>query len=144
MLSCFIVSSSVQDGIYELGKAHMHSTPYFRSFPYIAFEMVPVFIWLMMALSRPFKEDHLALPLSTPLLPRDQWCDVLGFSSGLLKSKPLVRVSLPTSLFLQSFPFTPACPGQYTHRSFRRWMSTINTFHCGLPIPLFTFCSKLV
>ena len=30
------------------------------------------------------------------------------------------------------------------HRSFRRWMSTIDTFQCGPPIPLFTFCSKLI
>ena len=34
-----------------------------------------------------------------------------------------------------SFPFTPACPGQYTHRIFRRWMSTVvDTFQFGLPI----------
>ena len=37
------------------------------------------------------------------------------------------------SLSARSFPFTPACPGQYTHRSFRRWMSTIDTFQSGLP-----------
>ena len=43
----------------------------------------------------------------------------------------MVRVALPA----RSFPFTPASPGQYTHRSFRRWMST---FQSGLPIPLFT------
>ena len=39
--------------------------------------------------------------------------------------------------------FTPACPGQYTHMSFRRWMSTIDAFQSALHIPLFTFCSKL-
>ena len=44
----------------------------------------------------------------------------------------------------QSFPFTMACPGQYTLRSFRRWMSTIDTFQSGLPITLLTFCSKLI
>ena len=38
-----------------------------RSFPNVAFEMVPMFVRLTMALSRPFKEDRLALPLSTPL-----------------------------------------------------------------------------
>ena len=31
-------------------------------------------------------------------------------------------------LSARSFPFTPACPGQYTHRSLRRWMSTIDAF----------------
>ena len=46
------------------------------------------------------------------------------------------------SLSARSFPFTPACPGQYscTHRSFWRWMLTVDTFQSGLPIPLFTFC----
>ena len=57
----------------------------------------------------------------------------------LPRSKPLVRVALPASLSARSFPFTPACPGQYTHRSFRRWMSTIDTFQSGLPVPLYIF-----
>ena len=35
----------------------------------------------------------------------------------------------PWSLSARSFPFTPACPGQYTQRSFWSWMSTIDTFH---------------
>ena len=29
-----------------------------------------------------------------------------------------MRVALPASLSARSFHFTPACPGQYTHRSF--------------------------
>ena len=56
--------SSVQDGIYALGKTHMRSTSSFRSFPNVAFGTVPMFVWLTMALSRPFKEDHLALSLT--------------------------------------------------------------------------------
>ena len=36
--------SSVPDGIYALGKAHMHSTPSLRSFPNAAFETVAMFI----------------------------------------------------------------------------------------------------
>ena len=48
--------TSVQDGIYVLGNTYMCSTPYLRSFPNAAFEMVPMFVWLTMALSRPFKE----------------------------------------------------------------------------------------
>jgi len=52
--------------------------------------------------------------------------------------------ALPTSLSAQSFPCTPACPGQCTHRSFRRWMSTIDTFRSWLSIPLFPFSSKLI
>ena len=53
--------SSVQDGICELGKAHMRSTPSLRSFPKVVFETVPLFDSLMMALSSPFKEYCLAL-----------------------------------------------------------------------------------
>jgi len=59
--------SSVQDGIYALGKTHTRSTPSLRSFPNVAFKTVPLFVWSTVALSRPFKEDSLALPLSTPL-----------------------------------------------------------------------------
>ena len=40
--------------------------------------------------------------------------------------------------------FPPACPGQFIHMSFRRWMSTIDTSQSELPIPLFTFCSILI
>ena len=40
----------VQDGIYALGKAYMHCTPSLRSFPNVAFETVPMFAWLTMAL----------------------------------------------------------------------------------------------
>ena len=48
----------------------MRSTPSLSSFPNVAFETVPMFVWLTMALSRPFKGDRLALPLSTPLSSR--------------------------------------------------------------------------
>ena len=53
--------SSVQDGIYALGIAHMRSTQSLKSFSNVAFETVPMFVWLTLALSRPFKEDRLAL-----------------------------------------------------------------------------------
>ena len=52
-----VLFRSAQDDIYSLGKAHMRSTPSFRSSPNIAFETVPMFTWLTMTLSRPFKED---------------------------------------------------------------------------------------
>ena len=57
---------------------------------------------------------------------------------------PLVMVVLPASLSARSLPFNPACPDQYTNRSFRRWMSTIDTFQSGLPFHFFYFCSKLI
>ena len=65
------------------------------------------------------------------LLQVIRWCDVLGFvpagsvskllsTSDRLRSKPLVKVASPASLSAQSFPFTPAYPGQYTNRSFQK------------------------
>ena len=62
-----IQCTSIQDGFYALRKAHTHSTPALRSFPNVAFEMVPLFLWLTLALSHPFREDCLALPLFTSL-----------------------------------------------------------------------------
>ena len=44
--------------------------PCLRSFCNVAYETVPMFVWLTMVLSRPFEEDRLALPLSTPLSSR--------------------------------------------------------------------------
>ena len=44
----------------------MRSTPSL-SFPNVAFETVPVFVWLTMVLTRPFKEDRLALLLRAGL-----------------------------------------------------------------------------
>ena len=68
--------SSVEEGIYELGNARMRSIPSLRSFPNVALETVPMFVWLTMALPRPFRKDRLALPLSTPLSSRRSivWC----------------------------------------------------------------------
>ena len=51
------IKSSEQDGIYAPGKVHMRSTPSLRSFPNVASEALPTFVWLMMALSRPFKDQ---------------------------------------------------------------------------------------
>ena len=39
-----------------------------RSFPTVTFEAVPMFVWLTMALSRPFKEDRQALSFHASLL----------------------------------------------------------------------------
>ena len=81
--------SSVQDGIYALGKASMRSTPSLRSFPNVAFETVPMLVWLTMGpflvLSRNFVER--LLPLSTPLSCRRSmvWCPWLCARSSCLK-----------------------------------------------------------
>ena len=54
----------------------------------------------------------------------------------------LMLLSLSIKVF--EFKFTPAGPGQYSHRSVRRWMSTIDTFQSDLPIPFFTVRSNLI
>ena len=117
-------------------------TPSVWSYHNVAFETVPVFV-----ISRKIVERFLFPSLS---LPGDRCCDFFGFvpagsvssSSTFFKSsemqiKPIVMVALPASLSAWSFPFTPTCTGQYTHRCFRRWMSTIDIYQSGLPITSF-------
>ena len=67
---CFV--SSVLDDVYALGKAYMRSSTFLRSFPKVAFEIVPrANVGLVVDdLSRPFNEDRRALPLPTPLSSR--------------------------------------------------------------------------
>ena len=48
----------------------MHSTLSLRSLSNVAFETVPVFVWLTVSLSCSVKEDYLGLSLSTPLSSR--------------------------------------------------------------------------
>ena len=69
-------------------------------------------VWVTMALTRPFKEDHLALPLSTQVMV---WCPWLCAHRYCLQ--PLVTAALPASLPAQSSPFAAACPGQHTRQS---------------------------
>ena len=45
----------------------MRSTPSLRTFPNAAYETVPVFVRLTMALSRPFKDDLSTPPSSPPV-----------------------------------------------------------------------------
>ena len=54
-------------------------------------------------------------------------------------AEPLVMIALSTSLFAQSFPFTPACPQEFSKVDVDHWHIL-----SGLPIPLFTFCSELI
>ena len=79
---------SVQDGVCMLRKAHMRFTLFLN----VAFQTVPVSIWLMMALSLRFKE-YQVLPLSMPLSFRQLL--VLGFvPAGSVWSASSVHASL--------------------------------------------------
>ena len=151
--------SSVQDGIYALGKAHMRSTPSLSSFPKVAFQTVPVFARLTIALSRPFKEDRLALPLSTPLLQAIRGVVSLALCPQVVSQAPQHFRSSEKqatcegcfarqSYVLGHFPSLRHVQGVSTPTGgFRRWMSTIDTFQSGFPItfqsgfpiPLFHF-----
>ena len=140
----------IQDNIYAL-EAHMRSTQALRSYTKVAFEINPIFVWLTMALSRPFNEVGRALPLLTQeidgVVSLALYPHLVSQASQHLRSfeKQATCEGCFASQSICSviFPFTPACPGQYTHKHFRRWMSTIDTFQSGFPIPPFT-SSKLI
>ena len=108
--------SSVQDGIYALGKVRMRSISSLRSFPKVTFKTVPMFVWLTMALSRPFKEDRLALPLSTPLSSRRSvvWCPWL-----------CARSEAPQHL--RSFEKQATCEGCFARQS----ICSVVSLHSG-------------
>ena len=110
-----------------------------------------------MTLSRPFKEDRLALSLLSLSPPGDRWCDAFGFvhlkhlnTSGTPIINPLGRVALPAGV--EKFPFWLVIYIKHSihfirHQQFkgvRRWMSTTDTFQSGLLFPCFTFCSKVI
>ena len=117
--------SSVQDDIYPL------LSEFYPNLPLKRFQCSSV--------------RCLLFPRLSP--PGNPWCDILGFvpagSVSSFSTLQIIREATCEGCFARqstarSFPFTPACPGQYTHRRFRRWMSTIDTFHSGLPIPFFS------
>ena len=102
-----------------LRKARICSRLSFGSFLGVAFE-VPVFVWLIVTFSRPFKENCRALRLSTPPSSRRSmaWCPWLCArslclkllnTSDLTRSKALVVVTFPVSLSARTFTLTPVC-----------------------------------
>ena len=92
---------SAWDGTYVLGKGHRCSIP------------LPSFQGRSSASS-----FHASPP----------WLKLLNMSD-LLRCKLPVMVALPDGLFAWWFPFTPACPGQYTHSSFGGLSSMSDCFH---------------
>ena len=136
LMSQCINFSSVQDGIAMCSEKPICTPPPLSK--WCLWNSSNVHLTDNGLLSHPFKEDRLALPFSTPLSSRwsIMWCpwlcdhrnclNLLNISD-LPRTNPLVKVALPTSLSAQSFPSILACPGQYTHWSFWRWMLTIDT-----------------
>ena len=134
--------SSVQDGIYVLGKAHMCSTPSHRSFPNVVFETVAMFIWLTMSLSCPFKEDCLALLFSMPLSSRRSMVWVFGFvPAGSVSSFSTFQVyweasyfwvllCQPANLSARSFPFYSGV-SRAVHR---QEISTVDVDHWDISV----------
>ena len=136
--------------------------PSVRCFSNVAYETVPMFMWLIIALSRPFKEDRLALPLSTPLSSRQSmvlcpwlWtitggsCHRYYFCLDKLLSRQLQYLSRQTHcgrnkhVFFATKHFSPQNISRdktYTCGSSRQWYSTLQIFReashlSGLPCP---------
>ena len=117
------ISVSAQNGILVFGKAHTCSAPSLSSLPKVAFETVPVFVWLNTDHSWPRRVECQLLPFSTPLSFGRSMLRCSGLSMFRKFLKPLSTSALPScrpdvmsvvlaSLFSCPFPLTPACPGQ--------------------------------
>ena len=129
-----------------------------RSFPNVAFETVPMFVWLTMTLSRPFNEDRLALRPSTPssLLYAIDGCDVLGFVlAGSVSSSSTLQVFREASYLwgllcppvnlLGRFPSLRHVHGSSPTEVVEVECRPLIHSSVGLSIaPSFTFCSKLI
>ena len=120
--------------------------------PLKRFQCLSDWRWPSLVLSRTIVYRFLFPRLSPP---GDRWCDVLGFvPAGSVSSFSTLQIFreashlwgllCPPVYLLGRFPSLRYVQGSTsTNRNFRRWMSTIDAFHSGLPIPFFTFCSKL-
>ena len=108
------VSPSAQDGIAPLGKAHTRSAPSLSSLPKVAFETVPIFVWLNTDRSQPWRVECRLLPFSTPLSFRRSmlWCSGLSMfrkflmppsTSALPNCRPDVMSAVLASLSARSF-----------------------------------------
>ena len=125
---CSVQFSSVQDGIYALGKAHLSGVS--PMLPLKQFQCWSDWWHPFLIFSRKMVERFLFLRLSPP---GDRWCNVLGSvsSSSTLQifqdATHLWWLLCPPVCLLCHFPLTPACPGQYTHRILWRRLSNIDT-----------------
>ena len=121
-------------------------------FPSVTVETVLMYVWLTMALSRPFKEDSrtsssvyasllqaidgarsLALwPQVVSQAPQHFWSSETRATCDGWFARQSVYWVISCEiwhryfpLFVESFPLTQACPGQHVHSRFRKWMSSI-------------------
>ena len=127
----------VLDGIYALSIAHIDSTPSLKMFPTLCLKQ------FQSSCSRKIVEQFLFPRLNLPCC----WSgDVLDIKpeGGVLSSSTLPifrdasrlwRLPCPPVCLL-GHSFTPPCPGQYSHRCFRRWVKNIGPCQSGLAIPL--------
>ena len=130
---------SVPDGIYMLEKAHKCSAPSLRSFPSVALETVPVFVWLTVAFS--FFQGRLSSASSFHafLLQAINSVVYLALCLQVLYQPPQHFRSLETQATCDgyfacqsiclSFPFTLACPGQCSGCQPLTHSSMVFTFH---------------
>ena len=138
--------SSVQfSSVNSRWKAHMRSTPSLRSFPNAAFETVPMLVWLTMPSSQGRSLSASSF-YATPLSSRRSmvWCpwtlcpQIVPPAPQHFKSSETQAAYdacfFPPFYLLCRFLWLLACPGQYTHRIFRRRMSNMSS-QSGLPIP---------
>ena len=130
------------------------STLSLTSFQSVAFETAPLFVWLMMALSRPFKNDRSVLSLSTVLFSGQSlaWCPWLCASK--------VLPQLPQQIFwnasrfwwflcqpvylLSRFPWHRHVQDSTPKGVFDGRCWTFSHAGLGFPFPVFTFCSMLI
>ena len=131
----------------RLEKAHMRSTPSLRSFPNVVFETVPMFVWLMMTLSRPFKEDrveeasfHVALlqaigdVMSLALCPQVMSQAPQHFRSSEKQASCEGCFARQSICSVISFHSLHSGMSRAVHlQKFSRWMPTIDTFRSGPP-----------
>ena len=92
-----------------------------------------------MALSRPFKEDRLPLPLSTPLSFGDWWCGGLCFvTAGSVSSFSTFQIFRETSHLSGLLCLPVYLLGHFP--SLWKWMSSTGTFQ--FLVSHSNFCSK--
>ena len=150
------VLSSLQDSIYALGKANVRFIPSLTRLPSVAFatssSVALVWPWPFLVLSRNIVRRFLFLRLS-PL--GDRWCDALGsVPAGSVSTAPNLRSPETKATGVGCFARKSVCSVishdsgvfriLYILRCLRRCMSNIVACQSWLPIPLFTFCSKLI